>query len=261
MRKNTPKFSIITPSLNQVFFIEETIKSVLSQKNVEVEYIIIDGGSTDGTVDIIKKYGRKIKWISEKDSGQTNALNKGLRIATGEIVGYLNADDIYLSGALELVNKYFVKNPDMKWVTGKAKIVDKDNNEIRGVIKFWKDFWLKDFFNKFRKNILLVLNYIPQPSTFWRRCAMEEIGFFDEKYSLSMDYDYWLRLFSKFELGIIKADLSAFRVHQTAKSSKYLKKQLMESRNISVKYGNNDIYFQLHKIHDLFTEVFYKFNL
>ena len=124
--------SIITPSLNQGKFIERTIQSVLQQNvNIPVEYIVVDGGSTDGTLDILQKYSEKIKWISEPDRGQSDALNKGISMASGEIIGYLNSDDIYLPGTLQKVEDQFAMHPETNWVYGMAKMIDDNDEDIR----------------------------------------------------------------------------------------------------------------------------------
>src|SRR5918996_5336836 len=129
--KKYPRISIITPSFNQGNFIEETILSVLSQEYPDLEYLVMDGGSSDATLDVLKKYSGRITWFSEPDQGQTDAINKGLRRATGSVVGYLNADDLLLPGALNKVAQTFTADPQAWWVTGKCQIVDEENNEIR----------------------------------------------------------------------------------------------------------------------------------
>lgn len=160
-----PKISIITPSLNQGDFIEQTILSVLSQDYPNLEYLIVDGGSLDATLDVLAKYSGKVTWISEADKGQTEAINKGLRRATGSIVSYLNADDLLLPGTLKRVEQAFINHPQTYWVTGKCRIVDEENNEIRRPITVYKNILLG--LHSFSS--LLMTNYISQPATFWRR--------------------------------------------------------------------------------------------
>src|SRR5688500_4533124 len=118
-----PKISIITPSLNQGDFIEQTILSVLSQDYPNLEYLVVDGGSSDATLGVLAKYAGKVTWISEADKGQTDAINKGLRRATGSIVGYLNADDLLLPGTLNKIGEVFSDHPQARWATGTCRIV------------------------------------------------------------------------------------------------------------------------------------------
>ena len=132
------KVSIITPSYNQRDFIERTIQSVLTQ-NIDLEYIVIDGGSKDGTLKVLEKYKARLIWTSAKDKGQSDAVNKGLDMSSGEIIGWLNSDDIYLPGALQKVIKYFEENPECKWLYGRCKIIDQHDKEIRKFITRYKN--------------------------------------------------------------------------------------------------------------------------
>ena len=135
------KISIITTNYNTDKYLEDTIKNILNQKgDFELEYIITDGGSTDKSLGIIKKYKDRIKYISEKDKGQSNGINKGLKMATGDIVAFLNADDLYTGGALEKVVKHFKKNPECKWITGYCRIMNAESKEIRRHITRYKNF-------------------------------------------------------------------------------------------------------------------------
>jgi glycosyltransferase involved in cell wall biosynthesis len=153
-----PKISIITPSFNQGAFIEETIQSVLSQEYPNLEYMIVDGGSTDDTLDILHKYQDQLTWISEPDRGQVDAINKGLKLASGEVLAYLNSDDLYLPGALRKVGAYFAEHPQAEWLTGYCRNVDGEGQPIRGLIRAYKNFWL----SRPSYRVLLVLNYIAQ---------------------------------------------------------------------------------------------------
>jgi glycosyltransferase involved in cell wall biosynthesis len=210
-----PKISIITPSFNQGTFIERTIKSVLEQNYPNLEFIVVDGGSRDATIDILKRYEGKVAWLSEKDSGQTDAINKGIRMATGEIIAYLNSDDVYEPGALRRVAEYFTAHPEAMWLTGRCRIIDEQDREVRRLITAYKNFLLRHY----SYSLLLVTNPISQPATFWRRDVVTEFGLFDENEHLVMDYGYWLRMGKKYPLAVLDDYLAGFRVYSTSKTS------------------------------------------
>ncbi|MDO9231853.1 MAG: glycosyltransferase family 2 protein [bacterium] len=227
------KISIITPSFNQVKFIERTIQSVLSQNYPDLEYIVMDGGSTDGTIEVLKKYSDRIIWKSESDAGQSNAINKGLKMATGDIVAYLNSDDTYEPEALKKVAEFFQNNPDKKWVYGKCKIIKENDQEIRKPITFYKNLLLK----KYNYAKLLSENFISQPATFWKREIHSKIGFFDENEHYCMDYEFWLRIGKKYPAGVINAYLANFRYYATSKSGSVNKKQFQDELRLAKKFG------------------------
>lgn len=177
------KVSIITPSYNQGKYIKRTIESVLSQNIDDLEYIVMDGGSTDETVDILKSYGEKIIWKSEKDKGQTDAVNKGISMASGEIIGWLNSDDIYYPGAVDAVLQVFYEHPEINVVYGNA-------NHIREDDSFLEEYYTEDFNYERLKEVC----FICQPSLFFRKKIVEKYGYLDDKLQYCMDYDYWLRL-------------------------------------------------------------------
>lgn len=229
---NFLRISVITPSYNQGPFIERTIQSVLNQDYPNLEFIVMDGGSTDETVDILKKYSGQLAWASERDRGQSNAINKGLRKATGDVLYYLNSDDLLLPGALHKVNRFFQTHKDSVWVTGYCINVNEQEKEIFGFITRYKDFLLRHF----NRSTLLMINYICQMSTFWTREAYEKIGSFSEEQHLVMDYDYWLRLLALGKPGVIREPLSCFRIHNNAKSSQQYKKQFAESYQVASRY-------------------------
>lgn len=239
------KISIITPSYNQAAFIERTIKSVLCQNYSNLEYIIIDGGSTDGTIEIIKKYSDKIIWKSEKDNGQSDAINKGLKMATGDIVAFLNSDDTYEPSTFDKVSEFFKKNPNKKWVYGKCKIINENDKEIRKLITNYKNLLLK----KYSYAKLLSENFISQPATFWKRELLDEIGYLDESEHFCMDYEYWLRIGQKYSAGVINEYLANFRYHLASKSGSVNKKQFQDELRLAKKYGsNNKLSVALHYI-------------
>jgi len=240
-----PKISIITPSYNQGQFIKETIDSVLSQNYPNLEYIVMDGGSTDDTISILKSYGGKIKWISKKDKGQTDAINKGLELATGDILAYLNSDDVMLSNTLNKIAKFFKENKNAAWVTGSYQIVD-ENSKIINSFAVKSKTLLRKIPNK---STLLVANYIIQPSTFWRRSLVDEIGFFNESLHYCMDFDYWLRVIEKFKLYTLPDKLSSFRIHGNSKGGVLYKKQFEEEHRLVKEYTNNVLLKFIHFIH------------
>lgn len=240
------KISIITPSYNQGKFIMQTIDSVLNQNYPNLEYIVIDGGSTDSTINILKKYKNKVKWISEKDKGQADAINKGIKMVTGDIIGYLNSDDIYLPQALKTVDDFFKLNPKAQWAMGDYSIINAEGRKIRPYVVWYKRF-LRPF-NSYK--LLTFTNYIVQPSTFWRKNVIKTIGLFDDSLPYEMDYDYWLRIASKFPLYIIKKSLSLFRIHDSSKSGLHYLRQFEEEIKVLEKHNINKSIKLLHVIHN-----------
>ena len=178
-----PVISVITPSYNQGRFIERTIQSVLSQDVPGVEYFIVDGGSLDETVQILKKYDGRLRWVSEKDSVQPEARSNTLAATSGEIIGWLNSDDIYYPGALSAVLSFFDKHPHVDVVYGNANHIDEND----GVIE---PYYTEDWDYERLKDIC----FICQPSVFFRRRIVEKAGLLDDKLQYCMDYEYWLRL-------------------------------------------------------------------
>jgi glycosyltransferase involved in cell wall biosynthesis len=176
--------SIVTPSYNQGEFIEETIRSVLLQGYPDLEYMIIDGGSTDNSVEIVRRYEPWLAhWVSEPDRGQAHAINKGWKRVQGEVISYLNSDDVLASKALGKVTRAFVESPETALVYGDCNLVDARGQVVQA-LRSWP-------YNRAR---LLLGNYIHQPSAFLRRMALERIGLLDETYHMTMDYDYWVRV-------------------------------------------------------------------
>lgn len=251
--KKWPRISIVTPSFNQAQFIGRTIDSVLNQNYPNLEYIVMDGGSTDGTLEILKSYGKQIVYRSEKDNGQGDAINKGLKLATGEVMAYLNSDDTYEPGALNKVAQFFERDERL-WVFGKCRIINEKDGESRNIITDYKNFWL----SRYTYNTLLILDFISQPAVFWRRDAYEEIGPFDEDEYYELDYDYWLRLGKKYQPGFINSYLANFRVHKHAKTSANTKHFLEEIR-VAKKYTNNPIIIGLHYLNFLSIILGYSF--
>lgn len=239
------KLSVITPSFNQGHFIKETIDSILDQNWPDLEYIVMDGGSNDDTVEILESYGDRIIWKSEKDRGQTHAINKGLELANGDVICYLNSDDFFLPGVISKVMNEF-ENPNTKWVTGDYIIVDENGKEIQSFVASYKRL-LRMFPQKLT---LKIANYIIQPSTFWRKEIVDEFGKFDEDLHLTMDYDYWMRIIKKYPLVNLKEPLCGFRIHGDSKGGTIFEKQFNEELEIAKRHGVKGIPYLLHKIHN-----------
>lgn len=255
MSSSLPKISIITPSLNQGEFIEQTIQSVLNQGYPDLEYLIIDGGSTDATLDILKSYEDRITWISEPDRGQSHAINKGLQKASGQVIAYLNSDDIYLPGALLQVGMHFSQNPNTSWLTGKCRNIDQNGFEIRKAITQYKNFWLQ--IRSYR--VLQVMDYISQPSTFWHRRVLDKVGFLDEGLHYAMDYDYWLRIGLHFNLDFVDSYLACFRVHHLSKAGSSANNQFDALYKIARRHSNSRLLLKLHAIHNyLIVSVYHR---
>lgn len=226
------KISIITPSFNQGEYIEDTIKSILNQSYKNYEHIVFDGGSTDRTVEILEKY-KHLNWVSERDKGQTDAINKGFKKAKGDILCYLNSDDMLLMDSLEFVADYFSKNHDVDLVYGNCIFTDSKLN----VIKTRKS----ESFNLGRL-LYLGYSYIQQPSVFFRRRVFEDVGFLDESLDYVMDYDYWIRVAKSGKvLEYVDKDLSKMRIHTEAKTFADNKKMFKEAFAVSRKYGGGKI--------------------
>ena len=237
--------SVITPSYNQAGFIERTIESVRCQRmDFPVEHIVIDGGSKDGTVDILIKYSGCIRYRSEPDHGMQDALNKGFAMATGDIIGWLNADDTYLPGALQKAATYFDRHPDCLWLYGNCRIVDEHDREIRKWITAYKN----SLSRKFSFNRLLTTNFISQPAVFFRRSVLETAGPIDLDLPTAMDYDLWLRLAKLGSPGYIDEDLACFRVHGQSISSRNYKSQFEEQYRIHERYDQNRLLLIKHRI-------------
>jgi glycosyltransferase involved in cell wall biosynthesis len=252
-----PKISIVTPSLNQGEFIEQTIRSVLSQEYPNLEYIIMDGGSSDNTLDLLRSYSDRVKWVSEKDNGQTNAINKGLRMSSGDIVAYLNADDLFLPGTLERVAKNFMENPKTMWLTGRCQIITENGQETRRLITAYKDLWL----NIHQTSLLFITDYISQPATFWRASLLNELGYFDESLHYALDYEYFLRLNTRYPLVILPEYLAAFRVHRQSKNANAFHRNVYvdEDRIAVHRYTNSKALRALHDIHRWLMTMAYSF--
>lgn len=245
-----PKISIVIPSYNKADFIYETLDSIAIQKYENKEVIIQDGGSSDGTVDIIKsfhaKYPKLFKWESKKDKGQLDAINKGMNKATGDIVTYINADDVYTEGALEAVAKAYMNNPNRLWFAGKSKLIDGNSKEISPWVNYYKNILLK--LNNY--TFLLMVNYLMQPSVFITKKAYEKNAPFTGNERFILEYDMWLKLGRQEMPVVIDEEITKFRFEPgtiSARQSKYLLECDLE---VVKEYTSNELLLMIHKLHN-----------
>jgi len=228
----TPKISVITPSYNQAEYIESTIQSIITQGYPDLEYIVIDGGSTDGTVDILRKYDTNIThWVSEPDKGQSEALNKGFMLATGDVVGWLNSDDTYQQGTLDQVASIF-RDPEVDiamsgyfgFMDSAGLIYDYKKNEYtdhKTLIRYWNTNGMT----------------INQPCVFFRRNLIESYSpVVDTSLHYAMDYDLWLRLTREHRIRVVPGHWANYRFHQSNKSGQGFERFYYEWNQVSRRY-------------------------
>lgn len=227
------RISVVTPSFNQAQFIRRTIDSILGQTgDFELDYRVIDGGSTDGTIEILESYGDRLRWKSERDNGQVDAINKGLRETTGDVVGWINSDDILLPGALARVAAALEAHPEREWVHGYCKIIDRDDREVRRWVSAYKAF-------RARHHTLenfLTENYVSQMTAFWRRSVHDEIGYVDPTIRFAFDYDLFVRLASRGEPVYLPEPIACFRWYTSSKSGEGYVLQMAETQRIGTQH-------------------------
>jgi len=205
-----PLVSIVTPSYNQAAFLEETIQSVLAQDYPNVEYIIVDGGSTDGSMEIISRYADRLAWwVSEPDRGQSDAINKGLRHSQGKYFGYINSDDLLMPSAVRAAVEYLESHPDVGMVYGDVEYID----AVGRTIRFYKSsaFDLVELVRSAR-------NWVPQPGSLIRRDALDDVGGLDPEIQYNMDQEHLYRIGLKYPVAYVPVTLARFRLHQESKT-------------------------------------------
>ncbi|MBU1014574.1 MAG: glycosyltransferase [Bacteroidetes bacterium] len=242
------KISIITPSYNQAEYLECTIKSVLEQNYPNLEYIIIDGGSTDGSLDIIKKYESHLAyWVSEPDNGQAHAINKGLKRASGDWLGWQNSDDLYYPDTFKGLAEIISKNIHADLIVGNMMLVDSNGNNIRDIK------YVQPTYNSLRAEGMVLANQ----SSFWSRSVHSKIGWLNEELQYSFDYEWFLRLLYVSKAVCSNEMWGAFRLHGSAKTA--LNKELFGKENKKILGVNNmsplDIrFFKLRRLILLFIQ-------
>ena len=256
-----PVISIVTPSFNQAEFVERTVKSVLNQKYPKLEYIIQDGGSADGTRDLLEQYKTSFsRFESSKDNGQANALNIAFKYATGEIMAYLNSDDLLLPGAIHYVADFFSKHPDVDVVYGHRVLIDENDREIgRWVLPPHDD------------EILSWADYVPQETLFWRRSIWDKVGgYIDESFKFAMDWDLILRFREAgANFARLPRFLGAFRIHNLQKTSvnileigqQEMGRLRRRCHGRLISQEEVDINVRTYVVKHLFCDILYRFRL
>ena len=206
-----PRISIVTPSFNQARYLEATMQSVFQQEYPNLEYIVIDGGSTDGSVDIIRRHADRLaSWVSEPDGGQSAAIASGFKRATGDILAWLNSDDVYLPGALQAVSRAFEADPRVDFVYGSRRVIDSEGHESR---RYSPPTLFHRYYFSFGQ-------WIPQECAFWRRGLYDRIGGLDPDKGFSLDFSLFVRMWRFGTFKRIDEELGAFRMHDESKTSR-----------------------------------------
>ncbi|MHB1416189.1 MAG: glycosyltransferase family 2 protein [Chloroflexota bacterium] len=226
-----PRISIVTPSYNQAQYLEEAIRSVLLQGYPDLEYFVLDGGSTDGSAEIIQRYADHLAgWRVAPDDGQAAAIKEGLSLASGQLIGWLNSDDVLLPGSLLRVGRYFARNPDVECAVGGTIVIDQSGQVVRSRLH------LPRVVTGEAETLWTMLSRegcsFYQPASFWRRSAYMSVGELDQRLRFAMDYDLYLRLAERRPFGRIPFLLAAFRVHPDSKTSTLQEVRRRECRQI-----------------------------
>jgi glycosyltransferase involved in cell wall biosynthesis len=229
-----PSITVVTACLNAAGTIEETLASVRAQAYAgELEHVVVDGGSTDGTVEILER-ADGIRFVSEPDRGLSHAMNKGIAMAKGDVIGDLNADDVYEPGAVQAVGEAIAARPSVEWVTGLCRIVDGQGREIRRAVTAYKNALVR----RYSLALYLTHNFVSAPATFVRREALLAVGGFDERYRVSVDYDVWLKLARRGDPLVLDRYLAAFRMVEGTLSMSSYETQFREHAEQARRHGD-----------------------
>lgn len=218
LRDMHPLITVVTPSFNQGRYLRQCIDSVLQQRYPNLQYIVLDGGSTDETVDVLRSYGDAIRWRSQRDRGQAAAINEGFRLAEGEILAWLNSDDYYLPHTFERAVERFSQHAEAAIVYGRAVMVDQDGRTIRPYPTF-----------AFSRRDLVRKCYVCQPAVFIRKTVVDEVGLLNEQLDICCDYEWWLRIGRDHKLVFCNHELAATRQYRTTKTASRRLRALVEA--------------------------------
>jgi glycosyltransferase involved in cell wall biosynthesis len=232
-----PLVTIVTPALNAARYLEENIDSVATQSYPRLEHVVVDGGSADGTIEILKRHPH-VRWISEPDSGQSDALNKGLGLAGGEVIGWLNADDFYLPDAVASAVREFLADPTAGVVYANALLVDHAGQDLSRIRSEPFDL----------ERALDFGNVVPQPAAFVRRSVLDEVGGLTTRYHYAMDFDLWIRIAKVAPLKYVDDEWAAFRIHRQSKTGSALKAMWHEERSVARAHGGQ-LFSQMFRRH------------
>lgn len=252
-----PKITIVTPSFNQGYYLESTMISVLNQDYPNLEYIVMDGGSTDGSVGIIKKYADRLSyWESNQDKGQADAIFRGFDRSKGDVLGWVNSDDLLLPGCLKKVGMYFADHPEKDYVVGGTVIIGADGNALLSKLGYPAgNLGSRMTFNK----LLMWGCGCNQPATFWRREAFFSVAGFDQSLRFCFDYDMYFRLAKKHSSGRIKEFLACFRSHPLSKTSTISDIRDEENRLLWERYGRAKyprfLWFLMNRYYQLIWDI------
>jgi len=235
-----PLVSIVTPVFNGRMYLEQTIQSVIGQTYDNVEYIVVDGGSTDGSIEIIRKYEKKIDyWLTESDSGMYEAINKGLESASGDILAYINCDDLYYPDSVKMAVEYFKTHLSTELIYGNCDFIGAKGN-----------FLYTYRYPKFRFEHFISLNVssIPQQATFWRKDTHEKIGYFDTTFKLCGDFDFYAKAGKNCRIDHLNAALARYRLHGKSLTALQGHRNREEVNMIHIKYDNrNRVWRMIHR--------------
>lgn len=238
------KISVVIPSFNHDRFLRATLDSVLLQDHQEVEVLVFDGGSTDNTLSILQHYSDRIDFVSQKDKGQADAINHGLQKCSGDILAYLNSDDVYCEGALSQVMGYFEERPDCAALYGDAWHLHEDGSIMEA---YYTEPWSYPR--------LFELCYLCQPAVFWRREVIEQFGLFDQTLHYALDYDYWLRIGRRRAFHYLRgAFLAGSRLHRDTKTLKQRVKAHHEILQVVMRHSSEPPYHWLMNVASVLVE-------